>query len=306
MIYSNGLIRNVIKKSNYKIKKFKIINNSVIFEDYNNNKFVAKKNKNNSIINIYNYLNSRGFNYLPNIIYSNDFGYIYQYCNDLDIPAEEKISDIIKTISLLHNKTVYYQDISIDEVKKIYEDIKFKIEDTYNYYSDLITLIEQKNFNSPSEYMLLRNCSSIFSCLNFCNKNIDDWYESMKEKKKIRLALIHNNLDINHLLRNSDNVLISWDYAKRNMPIYDFIDLYKKNYNKFNFSELYKDYNKRFPLLKDEKTLLFVLLFIPERFNFTNNELLNTKNVSNLCNYLYVTDNLFMENKTEYSKEQNH
>ena len=59
MIYSNGLIRNVIKKSNYKIKKFKIINNSVIFEDYNNNKFVAKKNKNNSIINIYNYLNSR-------------------------------------------------------------------------------------------------------------------------------------------------------------------------------------------------------------------------------------------------------
>ena len=109
---NNCLIREVIKKSNCKIKKCKILNNAIIYEDCNGNKFVAKQNKENNVIDTYNYLNSRGFNYLPKIIYKDDNGYIYRYEENLDIPGDEKISDIVKMISLLHNKTAYYIDNS--------------------------------------------------------------------------------------------------------------------------------------------------------------------------------------------------
>ena len=300
---NNNLIREVIKKSNCKIKKCKIINNAVIYEDCKGNKFVAKENKGNNVIETYNYLNSRGFNYIPKIIYIDDIGYIYRYENDLDIPEDEKISDIIKIISLLHNKTAYYIDNSINDIKSFYEQIKIKIEDMKNYYDDLITMIEEKNFPSPSEYMLLRNCSSIFSCINFCARSLDEWYDIVKDKNKKRIVMLHNNLDINHFIRNNDNVLISWNYAKRDMPIYDFINLYKKNFNKFNFSELYNEYVKNFPLLDEEKKMLFIILFIHDKIVFTQDELLNTKKICNLCNYLYTTDKLFMENNTEYSEK---
>ena len=300
---NNNLIRDVIKKSNCKIIKYKIINKAIIYEDCNGNKFVAKKSRENNIIDTYNYLNSRGFNYLPKIIYKDENGYIYEYENDLDIPEEEKMSDIIKIISLLHNKTSYYTDNVLDDVKILYEDIKTKIDNINNYYNDLITIIEGKYFPSPSEYMLLRNCSSIFSCMNFCNNSLNKWYEIMKDKTKKRVVLLHNNLDVNHFIKSKDNLLIGWDYAKRGNPIYDFIKLYKNNYNKFNFDELYKQYNNNFPLLEEEKILLFILLFIPNKITFDNNELLNTKKISELCNYLYVTDNLFMKNNTEYSEE---
>ena len=50
--------------------------------------------------------------------------------------------------------------------------------------------------------------------------------------------------------------------------------------------------------------LLFILLFIPDKIKFNTKEILSTIDVGKLCNYLYITDNLFMENEAKYSKEQ--
>ena len=302
---NNNLIKEVIKKYTNKIKKCKLCTSSIIYEDDNNKKYVAKEN-NNNILEIYNYLNSRGFNYLPNLVYLNDKGYIYEYENSIDIPEEQKVSDLINMVALLHNKTVYYKDMSLDEIKEIYEKLNNKINDTFNYYDRLLNEIESTIYMSPSFYMLARNSSSIFSCLNFCHENLENWYKLMSEKKKKRIVLLHNNLDIDHILRTNDNILISWNKACRDIPIYDFIKLYKNNYNKYDFNELYKEYNKKFPLLKEEKLLLFIILFIPDKIEFNDKEILSTINVSKLCNYLYITDNLFMENEAKYSKEQNH
>lgn len=303
---NNDLVRNVIKKHCSNVKKYEIHKNVIIYTLDNGKRFVAKKNGRTNIINTYNYLNSRGFGYLPRLVYYDDYGYVYEYEEDSLTPDEQKISDIIKTDALLHNKTVYYKDISVDEIKEIYENLSSKIESTFNYYDDLITMIDSKIYPSPSEYMLARNCSSIFSCLNFCKKELDIWYEMISSKEKKREVFLHNNLDFEHLIRNNDNVLISWDNATRDMPIYDFIKLYKNNYNKYDFNHLYKEYVSRFPLLPDEKKLLFILLFIPWEISFSDNELLTTIEVSKLCNYLFITDRLFMENEAKYSKEQNH
>lgn len=297
------LINNVIKKHCNSVKKYIFSNDAIIYEDSNNNKFVAKRNKDANIINIYNYLNSRGFDYIPKLVYYNHYGYIYEYLEDINSPDEEKISDIIKLISLLHNKTVYYKEVSVDEIKEIYENLSFKIKNIYDYYENIISMIESKIYMSPSEYMLVRNCSSIFFCINFCSKTLDAWFEKVKNKTKKRQVLLHNNLSLNHIIKNKENRLISWNYSLRDLPIYDFIKLYKNNYNKYDFSELFKEYNNMFPLLEEEKMLLFVILFLPKKLEFTNNELLNTKNVCELCNYLYNTDNLFMENEAKNSEK---
>ncbi len=301
---NNKLIKNLIRQKCSNIRKYELYSNAIVYEDNSLNKFVAKKN-NNDILSLYNYLNSRGFSYLPKLNFCDNNGYIYEYEEDIQTPNEQKISDLVKLDALLHNKTVYYKDITIDEVKEIYEKLKDKINSNYNYYDDLVTMIEGNIYMSPSYYLLIRNCSSIFSCLNFCLNTLDKWYDIASNNSKKRVVLLHNNLDVKHLIKSNDNILISWDKAVRDLPIYDFIKLYKNNYDKYDFNILYKEYIKKFPLLEEEKLLMFIILFIPDKIYFKDNELINTINVGKLCNYLYITDNLFMENEAKNTKVQN-
>lgn len=300
---NRDLIRNKIKGLCDNVRRYEMYNDTVIYRSQDNKKHVVKANCNN-IIEIYNYLNSRGFPYLPKLEYVDDDIYVYEFNSDAKTPSEQRMSDLIKLDALLHNKTVYYKDTSLDEIKEIYESLNTEIENTFNYYDDVITMIESKIYMSPSEYMLARNCSSVFSCINFCKKELDDWYELIKNKSKKRVVLLHNNLDASHLIRSNDNLLISWNKAKRDLPIYDFINLYKKCYEKYDFNELYKDYLKKFPLNKEERKLMFIILFLPPKIKFTNKEINNTKNVATLCNYLVTTDKLFMENEAKNTKEQ--
>lgn len=301
----NDVLRRTIKKICPNVKRYEFYKSSIIYKDPEGKKHVAKENK-NDILETYNYLNSRGFGYLPRLEYCDDNSYIYEFVEDINTPNEQRISDLIKIDALLHNKTVYYKDISIDEVKEIYEGLTKKIDNTFNYYDDIITMIESKIYMSPSEYMLARNCSSIFSCLNFCKKELDDWYSIMQSKTKKRVVLLHNNLNPEHIIRADDNVLISWDKVTRDLPIYDFIRIYKKMYSKYDFNELYQEYLKRFPLLDEERKLMFIILFIPPKIVFSNSEINSTIEVSKLCNYLVTTDKLFMENEAKNAKEQNH
>ena len=181
---NNDIIKNVIKKHCPTVKKYEFLKNAIIYTDANDKKFVAKENAKNNIINIYNYLNSRGFGYLPRLIYYNNDGYVYEYVDDILTPKEQIISDVIKMDALLHNKTVYYKDVSLNEIKEIYENLRSKIDNVFNYYDDLVTMIEAKTYASPSEYMLIRNCSTIFSCLNFCIYELDNWYKITSNKNK--------------------------------------------------------------------------------------------------------------------------
>ena len=298
-------LKDVINNLKLDVKKITLYNNSVIYEDSNYKKYVIKENTNN-IVSIYNYLSSRNFNYLPKIKYCDNNIYIYDYITGVNTPLNQKASDLIKLDALLHNKTVYYKEVSLDEIKEIYDKLKKDITVSEEFYKDIIEKIEANVFMSPSFYMLARNYSSIMSCINFCKYNLDEWYKIVKENKKQRIVLLHNNLDVNHIIKSNDNYLIALNKMVWNFPIYDFINFYKKNYDKYDFNELYKEYLKKFPLFKEEKILLFVILFIPNIINYTSDELLNTINVSKLCNYLYTTDKLFMENEAKNTKEEYH
>ncbi len=301
---NNKVLRQKIRSLGISVKRYEFYKNAVIYKDAKEKKHVIKKNDCN-ILEKYNYLNSRGFGYLPRLEYVDNDVYVYEYVKDTNTPLEQKMSDIIKMDALLHNKTVYYKEASLDEIKETYENLRGKIDDTFNYYYDVITMIEGEVYMSPANYLLARNCSLIFSCLNFCKKTLDEWYDIMKNKLKKRVVLLHNDLAKDHLIRSDENVLISWNKSVRDLPIYDFIKLYKNNYADYDFNHLYKEYVKKFPLTIEERKLLFIILFIPPRLDFSLSEMKRTINISKLCNYLITTDMLFMENEAKNSEEQN-
>lgn len=269
----NSEIRNFLKANDFVIKKI-TIKRSILIIETNDRNFVVKKRKNN-LDNLFKYLNSRSFVYFPKIIYKTSNYDFYEYINDIMMPREQRLSDVVKIASILHNKTTFYKDVEEDYYKKIYEDILDKINYLENYYNDIAETIEKNEFMSPFQYLFIRNISKIFISLNYAHYCIDEWYKIISEKKSVRMVNIHNNLTLEHYLVSDKHYLISWSKSKLDMPIYDLINLYKLYYEDFDFCDLLKEYERGYPWLLEEKRLFFCLISIPEKilFDASNYEL---------------------------------
>ncbi len=276
----------LLKENNINPKYFKKVKSAILV----NNEYVLKENKGNN--KVFSYLDARNFNYYPSNKVLSDKYVLYEYLKDYNISDDERAIELINLVSLLHSKTTRYNSVSIDDYKKIYEDIDNKIDKLYSYYSDLNELIEQEIYMSPSNYLLVRNISKIYSSLNYCKNELDNWYELVKDNKKERVALIHNNLSLDHLIRNENSYLISWDKSKFDNPIYDLYNFYKNNYEKIEFSSLLEIYQKRYPLKQNELKLFFILISLPDKIEFTNNDFNNCKLVDKMLDYLYKTDSI--------------
>jgi len=287
-------ISEVLKRNNLRTKSY-IKNGNTLLVDTNKGKKIIKKISNN----IYEYLESRDFHYFPNHIIDNEYQ-IVDYIDEIKTPNEQKISDMIRLIALLHNKTTYYKEITNEEYKKIYDDISNNIEYLTNYYTDMITIIESREYMSPSEYLLARGISKIFNSLNFCRYELNKWYELVENKKKQRYVVIHNNLELDHFVKDNNSYLISWDKSKIDIPIYDIYKLYKKHCLDFDFSILLNQYESDYPLLEEERKLLFILISLPNKIDFDDKEYNMCLKISKMLDYLYRTDELI---SPYYSKD---
>ena len=265
-------IKDILKNHNLKVRKYHRNGNSTII-DTNNNRFVIQKKGNTS--EIYKYLNSRNLNIYPDIIDSNNDYIMYSYIKDNKIPEEQKMNDLVELISYLHSKTAYYKSIDESEYKKLYEDLSNNILYLKDYYNDMIALIDAKVYPNPAEYLLQRNISLIFRCLNYVEENINDWYNQVKDNKKMRLALIHNNLNLNHFIQNDNKYLTSWDKAKFDIPIFDIYKLYYQYGNQYNFINLLNIYKSKFNINKEELLLFYLLINMPSKIEF-NDSIYNT------------------------------
>lgn len=296
-------INEILKKYDLHPRKYKK-NKKTTYIETENGKYIIKK-KNNKNKYIYDYLKSRNFDYIPKIINENEEYEITTYIEEYNIPKEQKMIDLINLISLLHNKTTHFKEITEDNYKEIYEDINNNIEHLHSYYEDLITMIETKVYMSPCEYLIARNITKIFETLYFSKKELDNWYDLVKEKTKQRLVVLHNNLELEHFLTNEKKYLISWDKSKIGMPLFDIYKLYKKHALEFEFSEILKLYEKNYPLLEEEKRLLFILISIPQKLELNKSEYENTKEAGKLMDYLYKTEKLISPYYSDKRPENN-
>lgn len=287
--------RTFLKKYNITPIGYELKDNVKIIET-KDSKYVLKKHRGNTLDTL-NYLHLKNFDYFPNIYNrdKNDFYEIYEYIDSKNISDYEKSEEIIYLLSLLHNKTTSYKDIDIDEYKKIYEDIDKKLNDLQDYYLNLNDLIDKEIYMSPSSYLLARNMTKIYSAITYCKTELESFYDIVKENPKQRVVLTHNNIDLTHLLRDENSYLISWEKAKINIPVYDLINFYKKNYNDVDFTHLFYLYENKYPLHEEERKLLFINLSIPDKINLNGTEFEKTKKVNELLLYLQKTDELILQ-----------
>lgn len=288
------LLNEILKRNNLRAFGYKIMGNAVKV-DTSNGKFIIKKANDNH--DIFNYLITRNFNYYPDIIDYDNVYLLSKYIENIDIPKEQKMNDLIKLVALLHSKTTYYKELDDSEFKKLYEDLSNNISYLKEYYNDLIAIVDSRVYMSPPEYLLARNISIIFSSLNYCDNKLNEWYKKVSNNDKYRVAVIHNNLNLSHFIKNNNDYLISWDKAKIDLPIFDIYKLYNNHALDFDFSDVLKKYESIYPLKDDELDLLYILISMPRKIEFDDNNFEMCKKIGRELDRMYKTEKLIHDYK---------
>ncbi len=289
-----------ILKSIYKPYRYTIKGKSTILETTCGDFIIKPKNK--DINELYTYLTNRGFMNYPKIIDSSrDEVNVFEYVEDVKLPKEQKCDDLIEIIASLHNKTSYFKEVSEDRFKSIYEDVLSNINYLSNYYNTLYEIGFNEVYASPSNYIFMRNYYKLNSALEYAKSELENWYSLVTSETKIRVCLIHNNLELNHLLNDK---LISWDNYMIDTPVIDIVKLYKKEWKNINFSEILERYMYKFPLLEYEKKLLFILISMPPEIKKSDNEFEKCKVVSEVMDYVFKTEELIRPYNAEHEEEK--
>lgn len=265
--------------------------------------FVIKPAK-KDIISLFSYLNSRSFYNYPKVIAKDDDYITYEYLKELETPKEQQLLDLVLVVAKLHNKTVYFKEVTEDKYKEIYDNIKDNVIYLRDYYSGIYDEAFNEIYISPAKYNFLLNYSLLNNDLAFILDELDEWFNLVKESNKQRVCLIHNNLSLEHFIKGMDSYLISWDKYTFDTPVMDIVNLYHNEYLTCDFSGILKEYLKNFKLSVDEEKLLFILLSLPEKVNFDDSEFNNTINVANLVDYIKRTEKLIRPYYTEKQKEE--
>lgn len=291
-------MNNIIKRNNLKVNKV-TINKDVTTIDTPLGLFDIKKYKDTRI---FDYLLSRGFIYIPKIIdYDNEY-ILYEHIDSINYDVEEKAQDYIKLLSLLHLKTTYFKEFKENEYKLLYDRLKSKINNINTYYLSLTNSIEEKEYMSPSEYLLIKNISIINSALNYTNYELDNWYETNNKNNKKRVVTLYNNIDINNMVKSKDiTYLNDFSNTSTDSPIYDLLKFYDKYYDIYDFPSLLKIYEKNYKLLNYEKELFYILISIPDKI-IINNNIDSIKNIKKSIDKIYITLRVLNSEKEKTSK----
>ena len=294
--------RNTIDKYNLKPYKYKYINKAcIIYTDHGN--FVLKRRKRDDKDKLYDYLLAKNFSFF--LYPENDLSdcdEVYNYLEEVELSKDEKAKDLMMILGEMHNRTTSYKSINLDKIKKIYEEKLGTIEYLKKYYNDLEEVFMMHVYNSPEEYLLLKNMNKILNSLEYSKILLEEWYKLITKTKKERTTLNHNHLSLEHFIDGRDAKLINFDYAEYNSPIYDFIYFYKKHYKELDMESLYQVYRHKFMLTKEEELLLFIELIVPWKIMFTTNHYHNSVSVYNLNKYIDVTRNFILKEQKKYQK----
>lgn len=287
--------KDVIKKYNLKPISYIKKGNALII-DTKEKKYVIKEKIRNP--DIYEYLDSRNFNYYPPVISDDDYE-ISEYLNDKFIPEEQKLEELMKLTALLHSKTTYYQKTNIADNKEIYETLNNNILYLKSYYEDIITLIDSKEFMSPAEYLFARNYAKVLDSLSYCEQKVEEWYKKVESNTSERIVVLHNNLSLEHFVYNQDKSLLSWRKAKFGKPIFDLVTIYNRYGNKYDFKEKLSLYEDVYSLKEEEKDLLYIMISMPPKIEFKGSNYELCKEIYNKIELLYKKDKIILPNEFE-------
>lgn len=278
-------------------KPYKITKKNSVYIFYTmQGDYVLKGNPKVDYKKLYNYLQSRNFSYLPGLSFdSRDDMVILEYQEDIPIDSHQKAFDLIHIVALLHAKTSYFKRVTNDKYKEIYDMIKNNLLYVDQLYDEYFMEFLTEEYMVPSHYLYLRNYSLIYNAIQYSLQELDAWYTKIKDKNKERVCLVHNHLRLEHLIKNKEEYLISWDHYTFDTPVLDLYHFYLNEWMHIDFLEVFQTYNDQFHLLEEEKMLLYVLISIPSSVSFDDSEIVNCRKVRELINYLNSSSRVVME-----------
>lgn len=276
------------------IKNIKVIDNGT-------NKVVLKR-ESPSIKEIYQLLDNRRFEYYLNPLKREKEYEVYPFIKEIDITKDDKSIDLIYLLSILHTKTTSYEEISIDEIKKIYEETIDNINNSFSFYLKLQDEYEEHIYMNPNELLLMKNISKIYYMLNLSRSYIEKFYKEVEKDNHIRKVQIHGNASLDHLIESDNKYLISWRKSKKDFPIIDLVTFYKNDYQIIDIKSLYDEYNKKYQLNSIEKNLFFSLINLPWIIINKKDCYLDTLEVRRLVDYVDKTIKFTLEENEEHQK----
>jgi len=280
----------------YKPLKYTVRGKTISFESTMGNYVLKPKNK--DIKKLYNYLDSRSFNFYDKIEKEEDNYYLYEYLKDTSIPKEQKMQDFIRMIAKLHRSTIYFKQINNDKYKEIYDNLKDNITYLKEYYSNMYDEYFNIVIPSPSKNYFLNNYSLINNNLLFLDNEVDEWFKLVSNLDRQRVCLLHNNLSLEHFINNK---IISWDNYTFDTPILDLVILYRNEHLNFSFKNILEEYLNILSLNEDELKLFFILISLPSEVSLKYDEFTNCTLVYNLINDIYLSEELI---RPYYTKEK--
>lgn len=278
------------------MSKIKYYNHSKVKD----NKFIKKRKTN--IEKIYSYLDSRNFNnYLKPIALSKKEE-VYPFIQELHTTNKDKANDLIYLTADLHNKTTTFQDKNIENIKERYETTIDTLNEIFKHYSTLQDEIEEHIYMAPAELLLMNNISKIYYLLNISRFYIEKYYESAEKVDNERYVLNHGNLNLSHLLESNNKFLISWNRAKRDLPVYDLAKLIKNDSDTIEITSIYEIYQSRYHFTKEEEYLFVSLICIPPVVNLDKSNFINTQEVRKEVDYVDKILDFVLKEYEEYQK----
>ena len=270
-------MNSIIKKDNLKI----IING-------NNKKCIKRVEKN--IFDKYKYLKSKNFLNIMDYQYVNGYE-IRDYLEDISLNKEEKISELLYLVTMLHIKTTHYKSLTISDIKRFYESETDEIFEIKNYYNKICEEYDLFMIMPPSVNLLIDNISLIFNSLDKSKMFLDKWYDVMKLKKRKRVVFNHNNLKDSNIIVNNNSYLINWNKSKIDSPIYDLLSLFKNNIKEIDLIDMFNIYESKYKLTIEEINLLFCKLLKIDKLLFNKKDIINTREVYYVLYYLNKINN---------------
>lgn len=261
-------------------------------------KYVKKKKKKDKK-RLYTKLSDKNFNAYLVPIKEIDNYELYPYIEEENINKKEKLQILINIMAELHSKTTSYEIYDKQQIEELYMNTKNNLQALRNYYYELQDNLELREFPAPEEQLLLNNVSNIYKAINYSEYKLNLWYEKINTNKKIRYVQIHNNISLEHLLVEKNNYLISWEKSRKDIPVYDFIEFYKKEFSNYNMNELFNIYQEKYKYMEEEQLLFESLISVPPQITFKKTHLINTIETKKQIDYLIKTSEFLSKNNKE-------
>ncbi len=254
------------------------------------------KEKKKDLKPLFDYLSKRDIDFFPLIIEEDESSIKYKYYETIENFQIDNDSEIARLVSDLHYKTAYFKTVSRKKYKDIYNTLIDNTDYLKDYYNSLISEIDNETYMSPSNYLLARNFNIIMGVLLYIEKELNLWYNLVKDKTRERVCIVHNNLRKDNFLNGDKTILLSWDNYLVDTPVLDIYKFYKNEYKTIDFKSFLQNYNDTFKLTKEEQKLLFIMISFPRKINETSSEYEKVKDTKELLDYIYRTNEVIKSN----------